>query len=211
MATVESAIKLMSKCCYMYSIDLRNAYYSIPIAPEFRRCLDFIWREEMLQFTALPMGLSRFTRVTITEVKVDKVLALCRSFIANRSFTIRHVASLIGTLVSTFLGTFSTHGLWSEAEITYHINVLELLTLELGLRPLLVDCQGQHIQVVSDNTTAVSCINGMRGKYLHCDSITRNIWSWAIDQGNWLSAAHIPGTSNGCADNLSRNFQADTE
>ena len=43
-------------------------------------------------------------RLTITEVKVDKILALCRPFLANRSFTIRHVASLIGTLVSTFPG-----------------------------------------------------------------------------------------------------------
>ena len=109
-------------------------------------------------------------------------------------------------------GTFCTHGLWSEAETTYHINVLELLAVKLGLRSLLVDCRGQHIRVVSDNTTAVSYINGMGGgKSLPCDSITRNIWSWAIDQGNWLSAAHIPGTSNVSADDLSRNFKADTE
>ena len=53
-------------------------------------------------------------------------------------------------------GTFCTHGLWSEAETTYHINVLELLAVKLGLRSLLVDCRGQHIRVVSDNTTAVS-------------------------------------------------------
>ena len=43
-------------------------------------------------------------RVTITEVKVDEILALCRPFLANRSFTIRHIASLIGPLVSTFPG-----------------------------------------------------------------------------------------------------------
>ena len=58
-------------------------------------------------------------------------------------------------------GTFSTHGLWSEAETTYHINALELLTVELGLRSLLVGCQDQHIRVVSDMTTAVSYLNGM--------------------------------------------------
>ena len=51
----------------------------------------------------------------------------------------------------------------------------------------------------------------MGGKSLPCESITRNIWSWAIDQGNWLSAAHVPGTSNVSADELSRNFEADTE
>ena len=227
-------------------------------------------------------------RVTITEVKVDKIWALCRSFLAKRSFTIRRVASLIGTLVSTFPGVelgplhyrrlerdkdialrdspgdfeglislcpesigdlnwwveslpsayrsidhgvpnftltshaslrgwgaasgiSCTHSLWSEAGITYHINVLELLEVELGLRSLLPDCQGQHIRVVSDNTTTVSYINGMGGKSLPCDSITGNIWSWAIDRGNWLSAAHIPGASNVSAEDLSRNFKAGTE
>ena len=58
-------------------------------------------------------------------------------------------------------GTFCAHGLWAEAETTYHINVLELLAVKLGLGSLLVDCRGQHIRVVSDNTTAVSYINGM--------------------------------------------------
>jgi len=108
-------------------------------------------------------------------------------------------------------GTFCTHGLWSEAETTYHINVLELLAVKLGLRSLLVDCRGQHIRVVSDNTTAVTYINGMEGKSLPSDSITGTVWSWAIDRGNWLSAGHIPGTSNVSADDLSRNFKADTE
>ena len=51
------------------------------------------------------------------------------------------------------------HGLWSEAETTYHINVLEMLAVELGLRSLLVNCQNQHIGFVSDNTTAVTYIN----------------------------------------------------
>ena len=51
----------------------------------------------------------------------------------------------------------------------------------------------------------------MEGKSLPSDSITGTVWSWAIDRGNWLSAAHIPGTSNVSADDLSRNFKADTE
>ena len=103
-------------------------------------------------------------------------------------FTLTSDASLRGWGAAS--GTFSTHGLWSEAETTHHINVLELLAVELGLRSLLADCKGQYIRVVSDNTTAVSYINGMGGKSLPCDSITRNIWSWAIDRGNWLCGAY---------------------
>ena len=183
-------------------------------------------------------------RVTIAVAKVYKILALCRFFRAKRLFTIRHVASLIGTHVSTFpgielgslhyrrlerdkyrclrytlgdfeglmslspgsigdlnwwivslpsanrstdhevpdvtltsdasprdwgtaSGTACTHGLWSEAETTYHINVLELLAVELGLRSLLIDFQNQHIRVVSDNTTTVS--------YANCMGVTRGV------------------------------------
>ena len=78
-------------------------------------------------------------------------------------FTLTSDASLRGWGADS--GTVCTHGLWSEAETTYHINVLELLAaVELGLRSLLVDYQGQHIRVVSGNTTAVRYINGMGGK-----------------------------------------------
>ena len=43
-------------------------------------------------------------RVATTKVKVDNILPLCRSFLANKFFSFRHVASFIGTLVSTFPG-----------------------------------------------------------------------------------------------------------
>ena len=83
--------------------------------------------------------------------------------------------------------------------------------MEFGLGSLLVDCWGQHIRVVSDNTTAVSYINGIESKSLPSDSITGTIWSWAIDRGNWLSAARVPEMSNVSADDLSLIFKADTE
>ena len=67
--------------------------------------------------------------------------------------------------------------------------------MEFALGSLLVDCRGQHIRVVSDNTTAVGYINGIESKSLPSDSITGT-----INRGNWLPAAHIPGTSNVSAD-----------
>ena len=120
------------------------------------------------------------------------------------NFTLTSDASL--RVLNASSGTFCTHGLWSEAETTYHINVLELLAVKLGLRYLLVDCRGQHIRVVSDNNTAVSYISGMEGKSLPSDSITGTVWSWVIDRRNWLCAGHITGTSNVSADDLSHTF-----
>ena len=39
MNTLETAIRLMRPGCYMTSIDLKDAYYSIPIAEEHQKYL----------------------------------------------------------------------------------------------------------------------------------------------------------------------------
>ena len=56
MERLESAMRLMTKNCFMGSIDLRDAYYSIKICPQDRKYLRFIWRNTLYQFTACPNG-----------------------------------------------------------------------------------------------------------------------------------------------------------
>ena len=187
MDTLETAIRFMRPGCYMTSIDLKDAYYSIPIAEEHQKYLKFIWRDQLYAFTSLPMGLTSspriFTKVlkpvfsylrsqfghtclgyiddsfyledsyteceeatlraiqrfvslgfkihpeksviiptqileflgfilnsilmsvTLTNKKAVKILQLCQKFsLPNKRFTIREVASFLGTLVSSFPG-----------------------------------------------------------------------------------------------------------
>ena len=75
MDTLNTIIKLVEKDCFMASIDLKDAYYSVPIATSHRKCLRFFWREQLYQFTCLPNGLScgprKFTKLlkpAITEL-----------------------------------------------------------------------------------------------------------------------------------------------
>ena len=63
MDTLETAIKPMTPGCYMTSIVLKDAYYPIPIAPEYRKYLKFIWKDELYAFNSLPMGLSSSPRI----------------------------------------------------------------------------------------------------------------------------------------------------
>ena len=42
----------------MASIDLKDAYYSVPVAKQHSAYLRFIWREQLYQFTCMPNGLS---------------------------------------------------------------------------------------------------------------------------------------------------------
>jgi len=185
--TLEATLPLVTPGCYMTSLDLKDAYYSVPIAPEHQKFLKFTWRGELYQYLCLPMGLTSsprlFTKllkpvfahlrgecgiscagyiddslyigdsygacirntltavqvlmslgfhihpkkssikptqsieylgfvvsstdmsVKLTEEKMNTIVNRCKDFLnGNKEHTIREVASLVGTIVSTFPG-----------------------------------------------------------------------------------------------------------
>ena len=53
-----SAVNLVKQNCYMVSVDLRDAYYTIPISVRYRKYLRFEWQGKLYQYTCLPNGLS---------------------------------------------------------------------------------------------------------------------------------------------------------
>ena len=57
MDTLWSAVRLMTPQCYMTSLDLKDAYYSVPIADEHRKYLRFYQKGQLFQYTCLPNGL----------------------------------------------------------------------------------------------------------------------------------------------------------
>ena len=63
--------KLVEKDCFMASIDLKDAYYSVPIAREDRKYLRFKWQGSLYQFTCLPNGLSCASRKFTKLLKPD--------------------------------------------------------------------------------------------------------------------------------------------
>ena len=110
-------------------------------------------------------------------------------------------------------------GRWSDDEIHYHINVLELLAIELALKAFLKDSNKKHVKIFSDNTTAVTYINKKGGiKSLSCNEIAKRIWEFfilntefSIHNNTHISAAHIPGKHNILAELASRKFQDSAE
>ena len=62
MDTLNTIINLMSLDCYMGSLDLKDAYYSIPVMKEHRKYLRFLFNGRLYQFTCLPNGLSSCPR-----------------------------------------------------------------------------------------------------------------------------------------------------
>ena len=67
MDTLYTIIKFVEKDCFMASIDLKDAYYSVPITASYRKYLKFSWKGYLYQFTCLPNGLScgprKFTKL----------------------------------------------------------------------------------------------------------------------------------------------------
>ena len=53
---------LMVQNCFMTSIDLSDAYYSVNINESYRKYLRFIWNDKLYQFTCLSNGLTSAPR-----------------------------------------------------------------------------------------------------------------------------------------------------
>ena len=58
MYTLASILSFVTSRAYMATIDLRHAYYTIPVANlEHQKFLKFFWNSILYQSTVLPMGL----------------------------------------------------------------------------------------------------------------------------------------------------------
>ena len=69
MDTIHAALKLMRPGCFMASVDLKDAYYSIPVSVEDRNVLKFEWQGNYFRFTCLPNGLASAPRLFTKVLK----------------------------------------------------------------------------------------------------------------------------------------------
>ena len=69
MDTLKSILNLIQKDCFLASLDLKDAYYSVPVARDHRKYLRFLWWGQLYQFTCLPNGLSCCPRKFVKLMK----------------------------------------------------------------------------------------------------------------------------------------------
>ena len=69
METIRSVMRLMFKNCYMASIDLKDAYFLLPVRRKCRILLRFHFENNYFEFTCMPFGLSiaPFTFIKLTK------------------------------------------------------------------------------------------------------------------------------------------------
>ena len=67
METLTQALKLIRPNAYFGSIDLQDAYYTVPVHENFRKFLRFIWQNTVFEYLVAPNGLAcvprKFTKI----------------------------------------------------------------------------------------------------------------------------------------------------
>ena len=61
--TLKTAIESVRQDCYFGSVDLADAYYSVPIFKNYRKYFRFFHKGQKFQFTALVTGLTSSPRI----------------------------------------------------------------------------------------------------------------------------------------------------
>ena len=63
MDSLSSVLPLISQYCWFASLDLMNAYFSVPVSVADRSWLRFWWYDRLYQYTCLPQGLTSAPRI----------------------------------------------------------------------------------------------------------------------------------------------------
>ena len=77
--TIKSVLNLVTpNCYYMAKIDIKDAYYSIPILPEHQKFLKFSLQGKLYKFTRLPNGLcprkcTKLIKPPLAKLRLDYV------------------------------------------------------------------------------------------------------------------------------------------
>ncbi len=146
-----------------------------------RGCIEALapWRNPNFFSRGVPLGLVTSRVVVTTDASTLSWGAVCEGMPAS--------------------------GQWSEPQIRWHINRLELEAVFLALKEFQTQLERQHVLIRTDNTSVVSYINrqgGVRSKAL-CKQAAM-LLLWADSRLLSIRATHIPGLLNRGADMLSR-------
>ena len=82
MENLSAATKMMRTGCYMASVDLQHAYYSVPIHPNFRKFLKFKWRGQLYAYTCFANGFTNCPRCFTKLLKPMYALLRAQGFLS---------------------------------------------------------------------------------------------------------------------------------
>ncbi|XP_069593228.1 uncharacterized protein [Ranitomeya imitator] len=178
MESIRSTIKLLFPNCMMGGIDLKDAYYHLPIHDRYQKYLRVAvtinGEVHHFQYTAMPFGLSTAPRI-FTKIMLED----------------------LGWIINTNKSRLTP--LSCQAFLGFHLD-------SVSQKCLLPQLREKDVRILSDNTTTVAYLNrqgGTRSETLM--SSATEILDLAESHLTSLTALHIRGENNQQADFLSRH------
>ena len=96
-------------------------------------------------------------------------------------------------------------GVWSDQEMSLHINLLEMKALFLGIQAFREDVTSHHVTAMCDNSTVLAYVNKQGGTVSRALCLlTSCLLRWTESFDIHLDARYLPGQANVLADLLSR-------
>ena len=146
MDTLETAKSLLRKDWFLSSVDLSDAYFTVPVDPAYRKYLRFQFKGTLYEFLAMPQGLTSAPRLFTKILKpvlaqlrgegcvcmayLDDILILADSAKACQQFT-NKVLELVQRL--GFLVNFEKSELKPTKSLVYLGYVMNTTTMQLTL------------------------------------------------------------------------------
>lgn len=87
-----------------------------------------------------------------------------------------------------------------------------MLAIKLALKCFEHNIRQQNVKFKVDDMTVLSVLNNMSTSHSwELNELNKNIWSWCIHRGTWLTVAHISSKSNTVTDRESRQHHREIE
>ena len=154
MDSLESCLNLMEPNCYMASIDLSNAYHSVPMHPNFTKYLKFKIDHQVYKYLVLPQGFRDSPRI-FTKIMKPVVAHLRQN----------------GFLSSLYIDDFYLQGsTFSECKenVDYTSAVLRSLGFEISPKSALIPSQKiTHLGFVLDSVNMTVALSESKIAHVH--------------------------------------------
>ena len=104
METLQSVLSLITPGSYLASLDLKDAFYSVPIHPDYTKFLKFIWKNQLYRFLLLSNDLCctprKFMKLPIATLRLDfHIIAIYIDDLINVGLTFGECAENVITSI----------------------------------------------------------------------------------------------------------------
>ena len=169
MESIHSILNLVTPGCWMASLDLKDAYYSVKVHPDYQKYLKFQYCGQLFQYTTYANGLCscprRFTKLlkpSLSQLRVSKHIVA--AYIDDLYLQSDSYEGCIETIVDTTIMFdnvgFVIHPEKSQFLPTQQLTFLGFVIDSLSMRVYLTEARRQkvlyHVTYVTQNTKSLT-------------------------------------------------------